>query len=656
MTVTGTHTRYPGAHPFSDDAVSRSVFFGREAESAALADQIGASRLVVVYAKSGLGKTSLLHAGVSQPLRDDNFLPLIVRVNDVKQGPIASLLEGVRASAERQGVEYHPGSQLSLWHFFKTAEFWRGDLLLTPVLILDQFEELFTLQGPEARAKFLAELGYLVRGVEPVVTPGPAGEPEQGGMPERQLTDTPPAMRVLISLREDFLGSLEEAADDIPQILDHRFRLTPLDMDAAAAAMAGPAQVRDKRLATPPFSYHQDAQKAILNYLSRHSRGRTNRASHGIEPFQLQLICQRVETLVAERQGRSDGSIEITLSDLGGEDGLKGTLRDFYREVVHSIEPRRTQKAVRRLCEQYLISPEGRRLSLDEAEIKRILKLKSDTLGQLVNRRLLRADQRADSWYYELSHDSLIEPVVARTKVRGIVLGVSGLIGSAIAGFVAIILFIAMGVAMVEAMHSPQTHGPAAKDAPGPIVTAIVISIFTILVVVPLSWASIAGARRSVEIFKRSNAPSPVSVRDADEPVRQRTIWIWVILVYSICIAVMGIISAVEFPFSDLAGGLRRSGLGKAFTAIGLLTVPLFLAAGVVLFRLRALAVKLYLIYFCLAVPISACSGLHIDYSGLHMHVQPPTATYWIDVAFEILIDGAILLYAWRLRRRGVLV
>jgi hypothetical protein len=60
------------------------------------------------------------------------------------------------------------GDAVSLWSFFKTAEFWRGDLLVTPVLILDQFEELFTLQGSEARTNFLSELGYLVRGVPPV--------------------------------------------------------------------------------------------------------------------------------------------------------------------------------------------------------------------------------------------------------------------------------------------------------------------------------------------------------------------------------------------------------------------------------------------------------------------------------------------------------
>src|ERR1700740_2857852 len=148
------HTRYPGAQPFADDDVSRKVFFGREQTARALTSQILANRLVVVYAKSGLGKTSLLNAGVAQRLREEGRIPLIVRVNDLSRGPLVSVLEGIRLAAERQSVEYIPGKPDSLWTFFKTVEFWRGDTLLTPVLILDQFEELFTLHARDATMAF----------------------------------------------------------------------------------------------------------------------------------------------------------------------------------------------------------------------------------------------------------------------------------------------------------------------------------------------------------------------------------------------------------------------------------------------------------------------------------------------------------------------
>jgi predicted GTPase len=75
--------RYPGAQPFPDTEFSRRTFFGREQECIALTDQILANRLVVIYAKSGTGKSSLLNAGVAPRLREADSLPLMVRLNAI---------------------------------------------------------------------------------------------------------------------------------------------------------------------------------------------------------------------------------------------------------------------------------------------------------------------------------------------------------------------------------------------------------------------------------------------------------------------------------------------------------------------------------------------------------------------------------------------
>ena len=359
--MNGSATRYPGAQPFSDDALSRKVFFGREREVIALSDQILANRMVVVYARSGLGKTSLLNAGVAQRLRDEGYMPLIVRVNDVQDGPRASVLQGIRAAAERQGTEYIAGDPSSLWSFFKTAEFWHGDILVKPVLILDQFEELFTLQSPEARMNFLSELGYLVRGVAP----------PNFAEAHPDLSDAAPAVHIVLSLREDFLGLLEEAADRIPQILDHRFRLTPLSLHAATEALTGPAAIVDPALGTRPFRYDPKAVERILDYLSRRRVRALIEITRNIEPFQLQLICQRFERIAGERQRQSTDDVTLTIEDIGGEAALRDTLKEFYRRALAAVPARRVRKAARRLCENFLISPEGRRLSLEENEIKR---------------------------------------------------------------------------------------------------------------------------------------------------------------------------------------------------------------------------------------------------------------------------------------------
>jgi photosystem II stability/assembly factor-like uncharacterized protein len=426
--------RYPGAQPFRDDEVSRRTFFGREQASVALTDQVLANRLVIVYAKSGLGKTSLLNAGVAPRLREAGSLPLLVRANDTQRGPLFSVLEGIRAEAKRQQVEYIEGDTSSLWSFFKSVEFWRGDLLLTPVLIIDQFEELFTLQSPEARETFLSDLGYLVRGIPP---------PSQPKL-ETNVSNSPPAIRMVLSLREDFLGMVEEASDRIPEILDHRFRVTPLSYEMATKAITGPAAIEDRDIATKAFRFQPEFVTSILDYLTKSTAGAHGPGGRYVEPFHLQLICQRIEKVVAFKQQLSKEEVVLSFKDLGGEAALAETLETFYLAAIQSLPARHLRGAARILCEQFLISPEGRRLSVEERELRRQLKLPAETLSHLVERRLLRTDRRSDSTYYELSHDALVQPVLASRRVRAIVVSWATVIAGSI-----VLLMAASGVGIV---------------------------------------------------------------------------------------------------------------------------------------------------------------------------------------------------------------
>lgn len=441
--------RYPGAQPFRDDDFSRRTFFGREPASVALTDQILANRLLIVYAKSGLGKTSLLNAGVAPRLREAGSLPLFVRVNDQKRGPLFSVLEGVKAEAERQQVEYVPGDTTSLWSFFKTVEFWRNDLLMTPVLILDQFEELFTLQSQESREGFLSELGYLIRGIAP---------PSQQTI-EAKISEGPPSIRVVLSLREDFLGLLEEASDHIPQILDHRYRLAPLSYEMASKAITGPAAIEAGDASTRAFRLEPEVVTSVLDYLSKSTVGARGTAAGHVEPFHLQLICQRIERIAAFKQKASSGEIVISFKDLGGDAALAETLESFYTDAIRSLPVRYLRGAVRVLCEQYLISPEGRRLSVEERELLRQLKLPRETLSQLVDRRLLRTDRRSDSTYYELSHDALVQPVLASRRVQAMVVSWAAVLAGSITCLVAgIFIFICIVAAFTESAKSNNDY------------------------------------------------------------------------------------------------------------------------------------------------------------------------------------------------------
>ena len=292
-------------------------------------------------ARSGLGKTSLLNAGVAERLRAQGHIPLTVRVNDIERGPLQSIYRGIAAASSRQGIEYVPGDTASLWRFFNTAQYWRDDVLLTPVLILDQFEELFTLQTEDERGLFIKQLSYLVRGVRP---PEPqAGTIEASRNPARSppaLDDSPPAIHIVLSLREDF-----------PGILDERFRLVPLTRATARRALQEPAKVEDANLTTRPFELDPNTIDQILDFLERRVVPAVRRSANSIEPFQLQLICQRLEEKAAEKQ-RSEvqPAMKVTLEDLGGERSLRSVLVDFYQEQLLALSRRNRRRVTGRVA------------------------------------------------------------------------------------------------------------------------------------------------------------------------------------------------------------------------------------------------------------------------------------------------------------------
>lgn len=525
-----TRMRYRGAQPFSDDTLSQQTFFGRREASESLTNQILANRLVVVYAKSGVGKSSLLNAGVAPRLREAGYQPLLIRLNDIRLGPTASVFEGVKSDAARQHTEYVHGDTGSLWAFFKTVEFWRGDRLLTPVLIIDQFEELFTLHTEAARDTFLSELSHVVRGVRPTAL----------ATAHADLGDSAPPIHVVLSLREDFLGILEDGADRIPQIMDHRFRLVPLSRQSAAEAMAGPALLADPALATRPFTLAPEFTEAVLDYLTQRSSGASEVARRYVEPFHLQLICQRIEQVViAAKTKKAKGPVPAAdhafdLVDFGGEAALSYTLATFYTNAIKSISDAPVRPVAKRLCEEFLISPEGRRLSIEEHELRKQLRLPERALAQLVESRLLRTDRRSDSTYYELSHDALVQPVLATRRTQALLLGWSamafGALGVLACGW--LILFVVVYLAL-----------PTIAKKDGDIVGAVflIIGATALLLLAQQVWK--AGWRAHRRFRRRRlgtiEGPMPVFIRTRDKVLG------WTMLVPGIGVVVLFVLASI---------------------------------------------------------------------------------------------------------------
>ncbi len=137
---------------------------------------------------------------------------------------------------------------LTLWEFFHRADaqFWsERQRLLTPVLVFDQFEEIFTLgQENEARrersAAFLRELSDLVYNRPPAAF---QQRVERGELDPADYVFDPVPLRVLLSLREDFLPQLSELRErGFPTLLKAALRIHPLNTQAARQVIELPGR------------------------------------------------------------------------------------------------------------------------------------------------------------------------------------------------------------------------------------------------------------------------------------------------------------------------------------------------------------------------------------------------------------------------------
>lgn len=420
--------RYPGSRPFSDSELDRRLFFGRQEEIQYLFHTITVENIFVLFAKSGMGKTSLLNAGLIEPLRQKGFLPMVIRFNDPEIPPLHSVYAGIEEAikqgnenvTEEYKVDYETGETETFWQFFKTAAFWSADdKPLTPVLIFDQFEEFFTLHEQDRRDVFITQLADLVRGRIPKTLREAYKSAKHSGS-RFPYTETAPNVRVVISIREDYLAYLEEMSQEIPNILQNRFRLLPLKCQQAKDAITKPATLaRDECVLAKGFSYAPETVEEMLDFLcERRERGKIAKTGE-VEPFQLQLLCQHIEEVVntrTDKKDEKDGYV-VRKGDLGGKPGMKKVLQGFYENRVKELGTMLGKRKVYKLCEKGLIESQ-RRLSLEEGYIARRYNVSRKLLSQLVDGRLLRSESRVGSFYYELSHDTLVQPILESRRGR----------------------------------------------------------------------------------------------------------------------------------------------------------------------------------------------------------------------------------------------
>ncbi len=400
--VVADHRRYPGVRSFEERDQPR--FFGRQRATEELLLRVLSVRLLLQFAPSGVGKTSLLNAGLFPRLREHHLFPVMVRLNQPDESLTQAVRRSLREASQAAGLvdPVIPADAERLWDLLAGVQLWSPDLLLLmPVLVFDQFEEAFTLRDEAFRQVFGRELGALSLGRAPDPAPDREGPPAPA-----------PDVKIILSLREEYLGKLEEFSASVPDLFHERLRLSPLTAEEAREAIVEPARLPGDQWLTPAFGFEAPCLDELIDYVDGSSD--TVRI---IEPLTLQLVCQRAEVLASERATTAAPHPTLTIEDFGRLPGLESLVDRFYRGELQKLPAGSTRTRAQQMIEHGLLDPTGKRLMLEEDQIKRLYDLDRSVLDGLAASRLLRREPRNGSVFYEISHDRLTE-VITKKRTR----------------------------------------------------------------------------------------------------------------------------------------------------------------------------------------------------------------------------------------------
>jgi regulator of protease activity HflC (stomatin/prohibitin superfamily) len=383
-----------GLKSFSED--DREFFAGRSEEIDELLRLVRRDTLTLLYGVSGLGKTSLVRAGLFPALRKEDCLPVPIRLDYLEGAPplAAQVLGAIAAAASAAGVEApKPREHETLWEYFhrESNHFWSArNELVTPFLVFDQFEEAFTLgRETPVRARrasqFIAELADLV---ENRPTEALRDDPQRAG----DFSFKPALLKVLLAMREDYLAELDRIRSQFRALGQNRLRLLPMGEGQAHRVI---------NLGAPLLA--PGVADRIVTFTAG-GAAPTHGSEVAVAPALLSLVLRELN----ERRLARGPDAKITPDLLAVEQ--QKILEDFYLRTLEDFPA-----GVRNFIEDELLTATGYRNScaLDDALASE--DVTQPILDELVNRRLLAYEDSHRVRRVEITHD-VLAPVIKTSR------------------------------------------------------------------------------------------------------------------------------------------------------------------------------------------------------------------------------------------------
>lgn len=359
---------YLGPRSFKRTAEDQIRFFGRDHETDEIVSLISAHKLVLVYAQSGAGKTSIFNAQVIPALESHGFevLPVArVQVTDASSTtiPISQKNSGNNNTNTNNNSSL---SQIENVYIFNAIQSLNPNIddpkllanksltellsdyfpnhiddngeVVPQVLIFDQLEELFNFAAKkwkEQQEAFFKQIS--------------------------QALNNNSSLRIAFIIREDHLAELDPFQSLLPEKLRPRFRLERLREEAAVLAIKGPLENTTGIFYDRNRSevIEDEIRKLVKNLIKIQIEDPSGGGSYQIEgefvePIHLQIVCQKWW----REQLSSSHNVTASQDTLRSFGDVDKALEEFYESAVHDAaqETNITEKEIREWCEYQLIT------------------------------------------------------------------------------------------------------------------------------------------------------------------------------------------------------------------------------------------------------------------------------------------------------------
>jgi Leucine-rich repeat (LRR) protein len=396
--------KYPYKFLDAYERNDKDIFKGRNEEIETLYKMIFEADILLVYGASGTGKTSLIQCGLANKFKTYDWLALNIRRG---QNINSSLDRALCAESDGAFVYEKQGEPHDIQDLDKKLETIYLNSFRPIYLIFDQFEELYILGNTEEQNQFIQHVKAILELEQPV--------------------------KMIFSIREEYLGHLYDFERVVPQLLQKKLRVEPMNITKVQEVIAGTTTLASSNISIKKEDVEAFTEGIFKILQGKDTTGKNKKALTIQLPY-LQVLLDKIYLNQTDDKTHQTEAI-FTTNDLAKTGQIDDVLRDFLEEQVILIS-RKLQAdypTIKAETIWQILSPfvtfDGTKEPISTTEIHKkiqtLLSINSTTFTQdfieaFIKSKIIRYVEQDDT--YEIAHDALAAKIAEKRSDEEIAL------------------------------------------------------------------------------------------------------------------------------------------------------------------------------------------------------------------------------------------